>query len=597
MPLRTVPLVLALAWPASIAVTAEVDRPNVVIVMTDDQGYGDIGAHGNPILRTPHLDELHRTSVRFTDFHVDPTCSPTRGALLTGKYSHRAGVWHTISGGNHLRASETTIAEVFKTAGYRTAMFGKWHLGNNYPYRPIDRGFDEWLGQGDGGTGTTDDHFFNDRVNDVYYHNGRREARPGWAPDVFFDAAIDWIERREKDAPFFVYLTTYVPHSPHTIADKAWADAYRKKGVGVATAYFFASVERVDRNIGRLRKCLADERLTRDTIFVFLTDNGGTGGCRVFNAGMRGRKGSPYDGGHRVPCFVHWPAGGWNEPLDVPQLTAHIDLFPTLIDLCKVPLPGPIAFDGRSLVPLRSGREALWPERTLCVELQRNLHPKKGKSCAVLTERWRWVNSAELYDIEKDPGQKSDVAAQHPEVVSRLRAEFDAYWKHVSPGHRAPPRPIVGTKHLAETFLHSSELRGGRTQWNHAHVAAGNRAEGSWAIRVAVEGRYAFEVRRWPREVAAPMRGVPADEKRVDAWVHDRPVTAMIYGKKLTALPVHAVRLEVGGISRTVDVEATDAKVVFHFDLDAGDTDVKATMLDAKKNAIGSAYYVYVTGP
>ena len=156
------------------AATAE--RPNVIVVVTDDQGYGDLACHGNPVLDTPNLDKLHSESVRFTNFHVDPTCSPTRGALMTGKYSHRAGVWHTICGGNHLRASEMTMAEVFNASGYQTGMFGKWHLGSNYPYRPMDRGFDQWLGQGDGGTGTTDDWFDNDRVNDRYWHNGKRGA-------------------------------------------------------------------------------------------------------------------------------------------------------------------------------------------------------------------------------------------------------------------------------------------------------------------------------------------------------------------------------------------------------------------------------------
>ena len=220
--------------------------PNVVLLVTDDQGFGDLRCHGNPVIKTPHLDKLYEQAVRFTDFHVDPTCAPTRAALLTGKYSHRAGVWHTVSGGNHLRASEMTMADAFKEAGYRTGHFGKWHLGSNYPYRPMDRGFDEWLGQGDGGTGTTDDWFDNDRVNDYYWHNGERVQRDGYAPDIFFDAAIDFIKENEQnDKPFFVYLATYMPHDPHTLPDRSWAKKY-SSDVSDHVAYFFAGIERID---------------------------------------------------------------------------------------------------------------------------------------------------------------------------------------------------------------------------------------------------------------------------------------------------------------------------------------------------------------
>lgn len=271
--------------------------------MTDDQAYGDLACHGNPVIKTPHLDRLHGEAVRFKNFHVDPTCSPTRGALMSGKYSHRVKVWHTIAGGNHLRASEMTMADMFKASGYRTGMFGKWHLGSNYPFRPMDCGFYEWLGHGDGGTGTTDDYFTNDRVDDVYLHNGEREFRKGYAPDVFFNAAIDFIRSPSKQ-PFFIYLSTYIPHSPHTVPDRAWAGRYEKQ-VDKGVAYFFAGIERVDRDMGLLREALAEEGLADNTILIFMTDNGGTAGVQLFNAGMRGKKGTVYEGGHRVPLFIH----------------------------------------------------------------------------------------------------------------------------------------------------------------------------------------------------------------------------------------------------------------------------------------------------
>ena len=235
-------LALCVLLLACVATVVAGEKPNVILIITDDQGYGDISAHGNPLIQTPHMDQLHAESVRFTNFHVDPTCAPTRGALMSGKYSHRAKVWHTIAGGNHLRAGQMTIADVFKASGYRTGMFGKWHLGGNYPYRPMDRGFEEWLGQGDGGTGTTDDYFTNDRVNDHYLHNGEFEYRPGYAPDVFYDAAIDYIRGQDDEQqPFFVYLSTYIPHNPHTLADRKWADKYMPE-VDPKVAYFFAAI-------------------------------------------------------------------------------------------------------------------------------------------------------------------------------------------------------------------------------------------------------------------------------------------------------------------------------------------------------------------
>lgn len=193
------------------AETVAAKRPNVIFILTDDQGYGDIAAHGNPVIRTPQFDQLHAESARLTDFHVAPTCAPTRAALMTGKYPHRVRVWHTIAGGNQLREGELTMADVFRANGYRTALFGKWHLGSNLPYRPMDRGFDEWLGQGDGGTGTTDDRFLNDRVNDHYLQNGEWKQIDGWAPEVFFDSAIDFISNRaQDDQPFSLYLATYL---------------------------------------------------------------------------------------------------------------------------------------------------------------------------------------------------------------------------------------------------------------------------------------------------------------------------------------------------------------------------------------------------
>lgn len=568
-------------------------KPNVVVVMIDDQGYGDISAHGNTVIQTPNMDKLHSESVRLTDFHVDPTCSPTRAALMTGKYSHRAGVWHTIAGGNHLRASEMTMADAFGANGYRTALFGKWHLGSNFPYRPIDRGFHEWLGQGDGGTGTTDDYFWNDRVNDHYLHNGEWEQIDGWAPDVHFDAAIHFIrEQKKNEKRFFLYLPTYIPHTPITLPDQNPVRDYGKN-IPRDTSWFFASIERLDRNLGRLRETLAQENLAENTIVIFLTDNGGTGGVDVFNAGMRDHKGSPYDGGHRVPFFIHWPAGGLKQGADVSTLNAHFDVLPTLIDLCGLTLPRQVDFDGRSFAKQLTEPTLELPERTLMVEVQRTIKPEKWNGATAMTERWRLVNNKELYDIQNDPGEKVNVIADHPEVAEKLRADFERYWQRVTPGDREREPVIVGDKRDPVTFLHAADWDLHNTPWNHSHVAAGPNIIGNWRICAATKGTYRFEVRRWPREADAPIAGEPKITKIVDAWTSKGGVPSLLYGGKFTSLPVARVRLRVGDAVQEQAVENNAKSAVFEFPLGEEPTEVSGEFLNAAGKAIAGTYYIY----
>jgi arylsulfatase A-like enzyme len=573
--------------------TAAGTKPNVVVLMTDDQGYGDLACHGNPIVRTPNMDALHARSVRLTNFHVDPTCSPTRSALMTGRYSHRVKVWHTIIGRNMLQKDELTMADLFGRNGYRTGHFGKWHLGTNYPYRPIDRGFDEWLGQGDGGTGTATDHWGNDRVGDTYLLGGRKTPIEGYAPDVFFDEAIGFI-RANKDRPFFVYLATYVPHSPWSLPERSWVDPYRGK-VPLSTAYFFASISRVDHNLGRLRRCLAEEGLAENTLFVFLTDNGTSGGDKVYSAGMRGKKGSQYDGGHRVPCFFHWPAGGLDEPVDVARLAAHIDLLPTLADLCGLGLPDGVELDGTSLKPLLFDPQGPWPERTLVVESQRVPHPEKGRRHAVMTDRWRMVDGKELFDMTSDTAQRHNVAVQHPDVADKLHKAYERYWAGVTRGDDEYARPVLGSPHQDEVYLCSEDWMPleGPCPWSQGHVARGNLAFGYWPVRVSAAGRYRFEVRRWPRELDAPMAGVPRQGDSRDAYLGDELIRGTLYPAEPRAIPAAKIGLKVAGTVREAMILPEETAKVFTLELESGPARVEAQLLDADGKAIGGAYYVY----
>ncbi|MCP5116450.1 MAG: arylsulfatase, partial [bacterium] len=293
--------------------------PNVVLLITDDQGYGDLGCHGNPVLRTPNLDRFHDDSVRFTDFHVDPLCAPTRAGLLTGRYAYRTGVTAAYAGRSILRRDEKTMADILAGGGYRNGLFGKWHLGDNWPYRPNERGFDETVACWSGGVTQAADWWGNDYFDDTYYRNNVPEKFNGYCTDVFFDEGLRFIERN-ADRPFFLYLPTNAPHAPYWV-DKKYSRPYAEQGVDEPRASFYGMITNIDENFARLRGKLQELGIEDNTILIFMTDNGSSAGWRDGNnAGMRAGKGSNYDGGHRVPFFIRWPAGRIGGGRDIGRL-------------------------------------------------------------------------------------------------------------------------------------------------------------------------------------------------------------------------------------------------------------------------------------
>ncbi|MGI9240240.1 MAG: arylsulfatase, partial [Verrucomicrobiales bacterium] len=336
-------------------------RPNVIVVITDDQGYGDLGCHGNELIKTPNLDDLHSQSTRLTNFHVSPTCAPTRAALMTGRYANATGVWHTIMGRSILRRDEATIGRVFADAGYATGMFGKWHLGDNFPSRPEDMGFEHVVRHGGGGVGQLPDVWGNDYFDDTYWVNGTKKSFEGYCTDIWFSEALSFIEsKRGQGQPFLAYLSTNAPHSPFLVGEE-YKQIYADNPE-VPNAAFYGMISNLDENVGRLLGKLESWGLGENTIVIFMTDNGTSAGyagpkkdggaAKGFNAGMRGKKGSEYDGGHRVPFFIRWPAGGVTAGRDIPTLTAHIDVLPTLMEYCGIdnrPEEAPL-MHGRSLV-------------------------------------------------------------------------------------------------------------------------------------------------------------------------------------------------------------------------------------------------------
>ncbi|MDA0709934.1 MAG: arylsulfatase [bacterium] len=480
-------------------------KPNVVFVITDDQGYGDLGCHGNDTLQTPHIDHLYSESLRFTNFHVGPTCAPTRAGLLTGRYCNCTGVWHTIGGRSLLRADETTLADFFKAAGYRTGMFGKWHLGDNYPFHPHNRGFDEALYHGGGGVHQTPDYWGNTYFNDTYFRNGQPESFRGYCTDIWFDEAMSFIDRSGDD-PFFCYVPTNAPHSPFNVPDP-YRELYDQADIPDARKRFYGMITNIDENVGRLRRYLQMKQLDRDTLFIFMTDNGTAAGCQFdadgfvsdgYNAGLRGQKGSEYDGGHRVPFFLHWPGGGYSEGRDIHTLTANIDFLPTLCDLCQVTLPDSATarLNGTSLKPLIE-RSAHLPERTLVTDSQRVEHPEKWRKSATMTDRWRLINGKELYDIQIDREQRQDVAGQHPETVDQLRSAYERWWDQVSERFDEDVAIPIATPHEPVSILttHDWHNEDSNCAWNQAAVRRGHICNGRWTIEVREPGRYQFELR------------------------------------------------------------------------------------------------------
>ena len=429
--------------------TAKAKKPNVILIMTDDQGYGDLACHGHPFIKTPNLDKLHAQSTRFTDFHVSPTCSPTRSALMSGRAPFKNGVTHTILERERMALSATTVAEVLKTAGYTTGIFGKWHLGDDDAYQPDRRGFDEVFVHGSGAIGETFPGTQGALPGTGYFdpiikHNNIFVQTKGYCTDVFFQQALSWI-KQSKDKPFFAYIPTNAPHLPYIVSDeyKAW---YKGKCPDRPAA-FFGMITNIDENMGLLMKKLDQWELAKDTLLIFMTDNGTSGGSGIYNYGMKGKKGSLNEGGTRVPLFFRLP-GKIKPGVDVNRLTRHYDIFPTLAEFAGAKIPPGLDLDGRSLKPLIDDPKADWKDRYTFFHKGRwgkknapkrfargNTDPDtaKYKDFAVRSEKWRLVGTSELYHIDKDPGEQKNVAKENPEIVQKMLEVYEAWWDEVRP--------------------------------------------------------------------------------------------------------------------------------------------------------------------
>ena len=448
---------------------AQMRRPNIILILTDDQGYGDVGRHGNPILQTANLDRLHDESVRFTDFHVSTTCAPTRSALLSGRHDFKNGITHTILERERMSLKTTTIAQVLKAAGYTTGIFGKWHLGDEPAYRPNRRGFDEMFIHGCGGIGQTypgtcGDAPGNSYFNPIILHNDKFETTDGYCTDVFFGQAMQWMKSVKGRRPFFAYITPNAPHAPLNVPEayeRLYAGKLPQDKAGKNAAKFFGMVHNIDDNVGKLLAMLKEQGIEQDTLLIFMNDNGGTEGVRVWNAGMRGSKNTPYLGGTRAMSFWRWP--GTLKPAATDALAAHVDVFPTLVELVGAKLSPSVKaqVEGRSLWPVLKNPKADWPDRIFIRHIGRwpkgtNPNEFKYVQVSVRSKRWHLVNDSKenikrwaLYDLQTDPGELTDVAGQHSDVVQKLDAAYDKWWAEVQPMlvNENAPQPAVNPYH------------------------------------------------------------------------------------------------------------------------------------------------------
>lgn len=583
------------------------DRPNIVFILTDDQGYGDLGCHGNPVLQTPNLDRLHDQSLRFTNFHVGPTCAPTRSGLLTGHHANSTGVWHTVGGRSLLRGNETTLANVFAEKGYRTALFGKWHLGDNHPYRPQDRGFETVVCHGGGGISQVPDHWGNDYFDDTYMVNGVPTAFEGYCTDVFFRQARNYITEHQHE-PFLCMITCNAPHNPYNVEAK-YSQPYRDR-VSVDRANFYGMISNIDENVGQLDELLSELGLRDNTILIFMTDNGTSMvDDDMHTCGLRGSKNSEYDGGHRVPFFIRWPNGDFKPPSDIDQLAAHVDFMPTLMDLCGIDPAqySQLNFHGQSLKPLMYGESASWPERTLVTDSQRLPYPTKWRKSAVMTQHWRLINGAELYDIEQDRGQTQDISDQHPQVVKELRDAYEQWWELVSQQFdEAIPIAIGGVDEpirlTAHDWRHPDDPvftdpfvpeNNDYLVYDQAHIREGTGQNGYFEIDVQKPGRYTFELQRWPKEENRPMTAgiAPSDAHWRADVIHPRHRRTYSGGKAMAF--THA-GIAIADQSEQTTIDPNSHAAVFTLDLPAGPTHLK-TWLRTDDGLERGAYYVYVT--
>lgn len=551
MQLRRFVFALAMAAFVLIARTSLAERPpNVVYILSDNQSFYEMSCHGHAQIKTPHIDRFAKQSVEFTRFYAPPYCSPSRAVILTGHYAMRSGVFTTVAGRSILHRDQTTLAEVLKEHGYHTGIFGTWHLGFSYPYRPKDRGFDEVFVHGGGGVGQMEDFYGNTHYDTTFIHNDRVTPSKGFSTDTLFDHALSYVEAN-RDTPFFCFVSTPVTHSPHNGPRDLVAEL---KASGLTGDLgLFAQVQNLDSNIGRMLDKLDALDLAKNTVVIFASDQGmnDRGAPHGDN-----RLGIPYDPAQHVPFFIRVPGV---KPRVTERLAGMIDFFPTVLDLCGISPPDHC--DGLSLKPLVLGKRDEYPtDRTLIIQCPRGRTASKWKNASVKTDRWRLVDGEMLFDINADPRQSKNVAAAHPDVVEKLREKYESFWSDLPDQATTLSRHVLGAKECPEVVLNGMDWYEGSTPWASSHF--GRPGNGKWAVHIERDGRYEIECRHYPREADKAMGSTHA-------------------------------RIQVGTVVQEQDIDDEAKFARFELDLKAGDYDLQTWLHSGKKTT--GALFVYVS--
>ncbi|MCC9643242.1 arylsulfatase [Rhodopirellula sp. JC740] len=568
---------LAISFASQSIQADDASRPNVIVIMSDDQGVGDYGFMGNPIIRTPSLDELRTRSGLLSRFYVSSVCAPTRASLMTGRYNYRTRCIDTYLGRAMMDPAEVTLAECLTDAGYRTGIFGKWHLGDNYPMRPMDQGFHESLIHRGGGIGQPSDPIGAEGkyTDPTLIHNGEEVAMKGYCTDLFFDAAIEFIgDQTQSQSPFFTYIATNAPHGPfHDVPERLY-DEYkdvdfspilvsdlpdrRRNAEFDKLARIAAMITNIDENVGKLMKALGEMNQLENTIVLYLNDNGPN--SKRFVGNMRGSKTQVDDGGIRSPLLFHWPAKV-KAGTTVDVMTAHIDLMPTLLEACQANVPAGTSLDGKSFLPWITGKRTAddWKQRQIVFQTHRGNVPQRFHHFAIHEHPWKLVHPSgfgkenfegspdlELYHLEEDPKQQHNLAVEKPELVGRLKVAYEKWFEDVSstrPDNYAPPRIVIGTDHEPESVLT-------RQDWRHESGRPWSRnSTGFWLLQAPAQQKYEVELVLTDDQHSGGSAILHVDDEEL--MFHVRPNARRGHTVK-TTLPSGPIRLSVS-VDKSID--------------------------------------------
>lgn len=559
-------------------------RPNVIVVLSDDQGYGDFSCHGNPVLKTPALDKMHDEGVRFSNFHVTPLCTPTRGQLMTGLQALNNKASNVLTGRGLMRRDIVTMPEVFRDNGYHTGVFGKWHLGDVYPDRPMDRGFQKSIWTKGWGL-LSETEFDNDYYKTRYMDGFEIKYSDKYCSDLWFDEAIAWMDDLSSSKkPFFTYIALNAPHGPfHSPKDEeAYYRTLTKDSVAAA---FFGMISNIDKNMAKLDEWLIKKNLKNNTLVVFMNDNGGTGGIKIYNAGMRGEKTSTYDGGHRAACFINWPGGDFGGSRTIDYPSNIMDLLPTFIDLFGFKLKKKQSFDGMSLKKVLREPNKKFDNRMFVVQYTGKEKPEKYFSC-VVWDNWRLVGANELYDISTDPGQQANIAATHPATYKKMKDYYDAWWAKLEPVVFDYVPVIIGNEKENPVLLSSNGWAGAggiNTQWGVAQNA-GTAQGGTWHLQAEADGVYRLELSRWPPHIKRALTSIGPDAAVGGTWIRSGKAVPIVYGCASLNNNDPVV----------VKAEPRAEKIIIEMKIKKGANQLNAWFRDAEGKDNCAAYYVTV---